>query len=100
MCDVSLALRSKVGLVNYLGSIVPSSVIRRSKMPAPSLVFVMFFNDIVIKQSLLDGAKTERKKYPKIAESRFGNLRACSLVELSTVNKIPKRRRKNTKPLL
>ena len=41
MCDVSLALRSKVGLVNYLGSIMLSSVTRRSKMPAP-FYFVVF----------------------------------------------------------
>ena len=43
MCDVSLVLRSKVGLVNYLGSIVLSSVIRRSKMPAPKTVMIIVY---------------------------------------------------------
>ena len=37
ICDVSLALRSIIRLVNYLGSIMPSLVVRRSEMCAPFL---------------------------------------------------------------
>ena len=39
ICDVSLPLMSIVRLVNYLGSIMPSSVVWRSKMCAPVRLF-------------------------------------------------------------